>query len=359
MIKEKVIIDGDWGGDEMQLATVLLGNPDQVEVLGATCTFGNVSHSNVYENAKRILHFLKADRIPLFKGATAPTGRDEPLLGDGAHPVLSFLPEPEHRQEQEDSAVDFILKTLSENQAGTITITASGPLTNIAEAFRQDPQTMHKAKNIVIMGGCTKAMAASDMPERRGNITPFAEFNFQQSATDAKTVMESGLPMTLLPMNCTHQLTMTPERQKQLVSQYRNKSDIRRALIGTTAIQNGDIAPEDAEQMERGLMNGPAHLDREKFDIDSVMHDIHCALYILHPEEYETQQGQVSVRQHTSELTSDTMWDSDQGQTDFTADAESTLRVATGIKNADTLFDVFTESLARINPPLNRGMQRI
>lgn len=37
MAKEKVIIDGDWGGDEMHLTTVLLAHPERVDILGATC----------------------------------------------------------------------------------------------------------------------------------------------------------------------------------------------------------------------------------------------------------------------------------------------------------------------------------
>lgn len=110
-----------------------------MQIIGATCTFGNVSHDNVYQNALRILHFLRADNVPLFKGATAPTGRKEPLLGDGAHAVIDFLKAPDHRKEQEQDSVDFILQTLRDNPPGTVTITASGPLTNIAQALKKRP----------------------------------------------------------------------------------------------------------------------------------------------------------------------------------------------------------------------------
>lgn len=48
---QKVIVDGDWGGDEMQLFAILLAHPDYVDVLGATCVFGNTSHWLVLENA--------------------------------------------------------------------------------------------------------------------------------------------------------------------------------------------------------------------------------------------------------------------------------------------------------------------
>lgn len=36
MCRDIVIIDGDWGGDEMQLAAVLLAHPQSIGVIGAT-----------------------------------------------------------------------------------------------------------------------------------------------------------------------------------------------------------------------------------------------------------------------------------------------------------------------------------
>src|SRR5690554_1886439 len=83
--KQKVIIDGDWGGDEMQLAAVLLAHPEQVKVLGATATFGNTNHDQVLKNAGNILHFLRASEVPYFPGARVPTGVEEQPAGDGAH----------------------------------------------------------------------------------------------------------------------------------------------------------------------------------------------------------------------------------------------------------------------------------
>ncbi len=152
-------------------------------------------------------------------------------------------------------------------------------------------------------------------------------------------------------MNCTHQLTFTPERQKQLMQTYKNNPKIRRALMGEPDIQNNILKPEDVDPSQRGLLNGPAHLDREKFNIDSVMHFIHCALYVLHPEEYQTECGTVNVRTHQGELNSENMWDSDQGQTDFTPNPESRLKVATKILNPSNLFNVFEKSLQAILPP--------
>ena len=276
--RKKVIIDGDWGGDEMQLASVLIANPDQVEIVGATATFGNARHEHTFENGRNILHFLKASHIPCYPGALCPTGVKEQPIGDGAHGLtglgnVELAPSPAARETTQ--AVDFILKTLKNNPPHTVTITTSGPLTNIAQALKKDPETMKRVKEIVTMGGCTADMAGADIPIRRGNITHHAEFNFQQAPQDAYDVMTSGLPITLLPMNCTHQLTVTPEREAAVAAAFQSNPKVKNALIG--------------------MMTAPRALEMKKFGIPPVMHDVNCALYLLHPEQYQTQNGHVTV----------------------------------------------------------------
>ena len=73
-----------------------------------------------------------------------------------------------------------------------MTLIATGPLTNLALAIRNDPEGMGKLKDIVIMGGAVRT---------GGNITPHAEFNFFSDPWAAKVVLESGLPITLVPLH--------------------------------------------------------------------------------------------------------------------------------------------------------------
>ncbi len=58
-----------------------------------------------------------------------------------------------------------------------------------------------KIREIVLMGGSTG----------RGNKTPMAEFNIWVDPEAAAIVFESGLPLTMIGLNLTHQALATPE----------------------------------------------------------------------------------------------------------------------------------------------------
>jgi purine nucleosidase len=321
--KQTVIIDGDWGGDEMQLAAVLIAAPEAVDIAGATAVFGNTGHDQALQNAGDILHFLNATRTPFFPGEKSPGG-GSPLKGDNAHGnnglggahLVRTPSEP-----QSSRAPEFILRTLQNFKPGELTITATGPLSNIARAFEMDPVTMRRVGQILVMGGCTAKIKANDMPFRQGNITPDAEFNFYMAADDARIVMESSLPIVLFPMNCTHQLTFTNDRKILLSRMFEHKQ-----LEAATIIQ---------------MISAPAKFDRSKFNSFPVMHDINTALYLLHPEQYQGRRGNVCV------ITTGAA----SGHSEFTPDNNGPLMVMHTIKDSDALFDYFLRSICKIFMP--------
>lgn len=328
----KVIIDSDWGGDVLQLASILLSRKSEYELLGATVVFGNAGLSRNVANAGAILRLLGVDdRVKRFAGLSAPDGESAPPEGDEAHGA-SGLGDVELEASQvaaaESHAVDFLLETIEREEPGTVTLVATGPQSNVARAIRNASRTMARLKEIRIMGGCVRPMAGfrvnaaldrvgEDGIERKGNITEFAEFNFQQAPEDARTVLKSGIQVALFPMDCTHQLTFTREREARL----------RGALGG-----NGQVL----EQLV-GLLKAPEKMDRAKFGCSPVMHDVHTTVSLLRPDLYEGRKGRVRIETQGERA----------GETFFEPDGEGPHWVAEGIRNPDAVFDILVDAFRK------------
>jgi purine nucleosidase len=65
------------------------------------------------------------------------------------------------------------------------------------------PDIAARIGEVVIMGGAGFEI---------GNVTPAAEFNIHVDPHAAEIVLESGIPITMIPLDVTHQALSTPPR---------------------------------------------------------------------------------------------------------------------------------------------------
>jgi purine nucleosidase len=100
--------------------------------------------------------------------------------------------------ESELDAVELIAALAAE---GPLTIIAIGPLTNLAHLLVREPEVVANVERVVIMGGASW----------HGNVTPAAEFNIWVDPEAARDVFAAAWPMTILPLDLTHQAYLTDD----------------------------------------------------------------------------------------------------------------------------------------------------
>ena len=313
MPARKIIIDTDPGQDDAVAILLALASPDEIEVLGITAVAGNVPLALTAKNARIVCELAGRPDVRVYAGCDRPLGR-ELVTAEHVHGKTGLdgpvLPDPQMPL-QEGHAVDFIIETLRNEPAGTVTLCPLGPLTNIATAFQRAPDIAGRVQEIVLMGGAYFEV---------GNITPAAEFNIYVDPDAADIVFKSGAPLVVMPLDVTH---------KALVTKPRN--DGFRAL-GTKV---GDAVADMTEFFER--------FDKEKYgSAGAPLHDPCVTAYLIRPGLFRGRRINVEV-ETTSELTLGMTVADWWGVTDRAANA-----LFIGDLDADGFFALLTERLARL-----------
>lgn len=261
-----VILDGDPGLDDAIAWLLALASPEELDVLALTTVHGNVGLDRTTRNAGVTLALAGAD-VPVYAGAERPLLRD-PVTAARVHGETGLpaadLPEPRRGPEAEH-AVNFLVRAVRE-RPGEVTLVATGPLTNLALAFRLAPDLPGKVREVVWMGGSTGG----------GNRTPAAEFNALADPHAAHIVLTSGARVRMYGLNVTMQAVATPERVERLRG------------LGNRA---GRVSAE--------LLTFYAGVYRERYGLSGeALHDPLAVAAAIRPELCRTQSMNVQVETH-------------------------------------------------------------
>src|SRR5690606_18688845 len=130
----------DPGQDDAIAILLALGSPE-LDVQGITAVAGNVPLRHTQTNARKICELAGRSDMKVFAGSQHPLMRNL-VTAEHVHGKTGLdgpeLPEPQMNL-QEEHAVDFIVRSLMEEEEGSITLCVLGPLTNIALAFLREP----------------------------------------------------------------------------------------------------------------------------------------------------------------------------------------------------------------------------
>jgi inosine-uridine nucleoside N-ribohydrolase len=213
----RVIIDTDPGIDDTMAIMLALASPE-LRVEGLTIVRGNVGVEQCARNALTILEIAGHADIPVAVGADKPLVRPYHGHGSTVHGqdglgetgLSGTRPVPDRR------AVDFLISRISASP-GELTIIALGPLTNLALAVSIEPHLPRRVREVIVMGGAVAT---------RGNATPMAEANINNDPEAARIVFHAGWPVTLVGLDVTHKVTMTPADLQHLAAAHTPVTDL-------------------------------------------------------------------------------------------------------------------------------------
>lgn len=181
MKKKRVIIDCDntmglpsWEVDDGLVILYLLGRED-IDILGITNTFGNGSLYDVECCTEQLLHELNRTDIPRYSG--------EPYAAQNSDLIMDLRASDRYKNEVKpqnfpSDAAKFLVEQVN-TYPDEVYILALGPVGNIYDASKIDPDFFQKVKEIVIMGGYIKDLYLGDVNCRELNLScnPEAAYN--------------------------------------------------------------------------------------------------------------------------------------------------------------------------------------
>lgn len=265
-----LILDCDPGVDDAMALYFALAHPE-LELLGITTTFGNVTVEQATRNALYLCQ-LAGRTLPVCTGAATPL-RKAPLppdpeihgadgLGDlPARLPLTQGPDPR-------SAARFIV-ALAHTHPGALSVVATGPLGNLAQALCLEPQLPQLLKQLIVMGGTIG---------EPGNVSPVAESNIWHDPHAADLVFTAGFHLTQVGLDVTHRVRMPLALFERIATRQQHRAtDALVHAVHFYADFYGRVETEPA--VIRGCYG----------------HDLLAMIYLLRPELFVTQSGRVRV----------------------------------------------------------------
>ncbi|WP_104138833.1 nucleoside hydrolase [Arthrobacter sp. ZGTC131] len=203
-------LDCDTGIDDALALAYLLASP-QADVRGIGTVSGNVSAAVGARNTLDLLQLAGHAHIPVAVGAHDPQGgtfRGGAPHVHGANGIGEVSLSTAAVELAPETAAEMLVR-LAHEHPGTLRVLAIGPLTNIAEALRLEPELPRLVEEITIMGGAALAP---------GNITAVAEANIANDPEAAADVFAAGWSITLVPLDVTMANVLEESHRQELLA---------------------------------------------------------------------------------------------------------------------------------------------
>jgi inosine-uridine nucleoside N-ribohydrolase len=167
-----LVLDCDTGTDDA-IAIMLAALAADLDLLGVCTVFGNHSVAETTANTARVLAEIGCSEVPVLRGAAGAAS------GSSA-------------------AVEWLVALL--RRTASVTLVATGPLTNVAAALRADPSVVDAVDELLVMGGNFGVAEAGPVERNVGN----------DPAACAAVLSAGFRRVVLVPLDATYQALMGP-----------------------------------------------------------------------------------------------------------------------------------------------------
>lgn len=211
-----VIHDNDGNVDDI-IGTLLVWLSPELSLKAITVNDGDCFPKQSGEAMKKIARYLGFDHTPIAWNETpcpnafpekwrefATKINDLPLINKGSHHSTGKL-------QNTHKLVSGILSCSQQK----VSLLCTGPLTGLAPVFEQRPDLKEKVEHCYIMGGAVSVKGNVEMPGHDGS----AEWNFYADPPAACKFFETGLPITLVPLDVTDKVPVTKDFLERLSKQ--------------------------------------------------------------------------------------------------------------------------------------------
>jgi len=187
---KKIILDCDPGNDDALGIIVALGS-DNLSLQAVTTGAGHLAYDRTFKNACITIAQIGSLNIPVSKGAENRLMRDRLIAKvldltsglDSDRTDLNSI-DPDSR-----NSIQLMYDIITDNPG--ITIVTTEPLTNLAMLFNLYPKLNSSIERIFTLAGSIGL----------GNKTASSEWNILCDPEAASIVFNSGVPITLIPID--------------------------------------------------------------------------------------------------------------------------------------------------------------
>ena len=193
-----LVLDLDTGIDDA-IALSIAAKDESINLLGVTCTYGNVTVDESAYNTLALLSLLDRPDVPVYKGIDRALIASPPYIPHEAGRKIhgpkgsgDITLKESKRSIEKINAIDYLSSLMMKRD--DFTIITTGPMTNLASVLSSYPTLSSWKGKVIFMGGALTV---------RGNVNHFAEANIFKDPEAAKIVVESGLDVTMIGLDVT------------------------------------------------------------------------------------------------------------------------------------------------------------